>query len=407
MGKIQVNTDPGNPGVSLTWGEKESKYGTGEIQSNLAPVKSGNQMYDALFNANPYNNLTYNRSGWQDFLSSLGFRTDFDRWKEEQQVNKNEYDAQVASIMQQNKFNSPEEMASRMRDAGLNPDLLGTNGVAESASPVQDVNGMSPNSADDFEKVQQFGGAILNLCQVGFGLAKDLMTFKQMSNALNDQDFDLAKKFMTFANDYVIQNAPPEPFNNEKSFREYTDKMINNLVNIGYDFTRTRRQRKLWAEVVNPKFYNSETFKNITSNWLKSGQNMQEISRLDKPFSFRNRQPWSAFDDVSQELGRFANQAYKAMKRSQTMQESYNADYYQTLNPIENAKAQNEVAMQTWQSANIDRLMNQTMQKIVNKLSRDAQGGDMLASGLLLAMQIFRMSRFSFGSKGWSMMPGF
>lgn len=407
MGKFQINSDPANPGVSLTWGEKQSKYGSGQIESKLDPVVTGNKMYDDLFAANPYNNLTYNRSSWQDFLSALGFRTDFDRWKEEQQVNANEYNAQVASIMQQNEFNDPSAQAARMRQAGINPDLLGTQGVSDSASPVQDVNGMSPNMEDDFGKVQQFGTAILNLCQVGFGLAKDIMTFKQMSTALQDQDIDLAKKFMNFANEYVLQNAPPEPFNNEKSYREYTDKMINNLSSFGYDFTRTRRQRKIWENVVNPKFFNSETYKNITSNWLKGGQNMQEISRLDKPFSFRNRKPWSAFDDVSQELGTFSRQAYKAMKKSQTMQESYNAEYYQNLNPDMNAKAQNEVAKQTYQSANIDRLMNQTMSKIVNKLSKDANNGDMLASGLLLAMQLFRMSRFSFGSKGWSMTPGF
>lgn len=201
---------------------------------------------------------------------------------------------------------------------------------------------------------------------------------------------------MQFANDYVIQNAPPEPFNNEKSFRKYSDKMIDNLTSIGYDFTRTRRQRKIWENVVNPKFFNSETYKNITSNWLKSGQNMQEFSRLDKPFSFRNRNPWSAFDDVSMELGRFANQAYKAMLKGKTMQDSYNADYYMNLNGTVQAEAQNEVAKQTKQSNEIERLMNTTMSKIVNKLSRDANSGDRLASALLMAFQIFRMSNFKF-----------
>lgn len=132
-----------------------------QVHSGLGPAPTGyGSQYDQLFAQNPYRNLTYNKSLWQDFLSSLGFRTGYDKWQEDVQVNSGEYDAGIFSMIQQNAYNSPSAQAARERAAGLNPDLLGIGDVAPAASPTEDPNGMQPTSTDDFVSI---GSQVLNL----------------------------------------------------------------------------------------------------------------------------------------------------------------------------------------------------------------------------------------------------
>ena len=170
----------------------------------LSSVPSGyGAEYDQLFANNPYRNLTYKKSGWQNFLSALGFRTDAERWQEDAQVNANEYDAGIFSMMQQNEFNSPQAQAERMRQAGLNPDLLGIGDVQEAASPTEDPNGMSQNVGDEFA---DFGNTIASVFSRAMAVFKDFKSIQQMNTIIDGQNIDNAVK-MTGAID-KFQNQP-------------------------------------------------------------------------------------------------------------------------------------------------------------------------------------------------------
>lgn len=161
------------------------------IGTELGSAPSGfGSDYDRLFEANPYRNLTYKKSWWQDLVSALGFRTDADRWREDAQVNSAEYDASVMSMIQQNNYNSPAAQASRMRQAGQNPDLLGTGDVASAASPAEDPNGMSQNIGD--EQVATIGRSIMNLVPSIMSFATQLSQLRgiRAENDLKELDFN-------------------------------------------------------------------------------------------------------------------------------------------------------------------------------------------------------------------------
>lgn len=175
-----------------------------ERGTDLGPAPSGyGEEYDKLFANNPYRNLTYNQSGWQRFLSAIGFRTDYDRWKEDAQVNANEYDAGILSLIQQNDFNSPEAQAERMKVAGQNPDLLGTGDVAGAASPAEDPNGMSQNVGDEFA---DFGNTIASVFSRAMAVFKDFKSIQQMNTIIDGQNIDNAVK-MTGAIDSFIESS--------------------------------------------------------------------------------------------------------------------------------------------------------------------------------------------------------
>lgn len=147
--------------------------------------------YDSLFQANPYRNLTYRKSGIQNLISALGFRTDYDRWLEDAQVNAAEYDAGIMSMIQQNNYNDPASQAARMRNAGMNPDLLGIGDVAGAASPTEDPNGMSPNVGDEFS---DFGTTIASVFSRAMAVFKDFKSIEQMNTIIDSQNIDNAVK---------------------------------------------------------------------------------------------------------------------------------------------------------------------------------------------------------------------
>lgn len=416
MAKLEINKDPILPGLTLTWGEKEKTKTYGTMGTGLENLSHDNKMYDALFKSNPYTNLTYNKSSWQDFLGRLGFRTDYDRWLEDAQVNKAEYDAQIQSIIQQNEFNSPEEQAKRMREAGLNPDLLGTQGVESSASPTQDVNGMMQNAGNEFSEafsqVQNFASTVMSLFQMGTGLAKDFMTFKQMQQGIAGQDVDLASKFMNFANDYVLKSSPAEPFTNDRQYRDYLSKVGKELVfDIPNQLHLTRRQRKIWGDVVSPTYFNSENFKNMTGNWLNTRKNIDETAKT-KSYSVSHpvvrQDNWQAFNIVADNLGELANEVWKLEKNRfkalakpeiqeaeakmnyKDPQTGMNYGQWKVANEAEGFKTQ-------YYTRSVEKAMNRALQQITTELEKQANNGDLLSAGLLLSFNIFRLSNFKIG----------
>lgn len=123
---------------------------------------------------NPYTNIQYRQSPWQKFLSTkLGLRTGYDTALEQASLQSREYLAGLLQQQYQNEYNDPAAQAARMRQAGLNPDLLGTEGVADSATPPADNSVMSPDTfAADSVPVQE----IVQTASTAFGALESAVT---------------------------------------------------------------------------------------------------------------------------------------------------------------------------------------------------------------------------------------
>lgn len=132
--------------------ERSAPQRYGDLPVDVGPAISGyGSMYDQLFQANPYRNLTYNKSLIQSILSGLGFRTKYDDFVDQARINAQEYDAGIFSMMQQNEYNLPSAQADRERAAGLNPDLVGLGDSVAAASPTEDPNGMNLSPSQEIE----------------------------------------------------------------------------------------------------------------------------------------------------------------------------------------------------------------------------------------------------------------
>ena len=178
---------------------------------NSAQGPQGQEQYQSLYDANPYRNLTYNQSGWQKFLGALGFRTSYDDFVEQAQLNAAEYDAGIASMQFQNEYNSPAAEANRMRAAGLNPDLQGIQDVAESAAPTEDPNGMPAHDSaaqaqQAWSAFQSFGQLVMASMTSGMSLYKEFIGLDLLKGQIEGQEIDNNKGIASIIDSMILEN---------------------------------------------------------------------------------------------------------------------------------------------------------------------------------------------------------
>lgn len=181
----EVKSDPSDTGKvdpSVAFWQNVNPGSIPEIEQYLS-----DHGMSELVQANPYKNVNYRQSPWQKFLSTrLGLRTGYDTAMEQADIQSKEYLYSLLQQQWQNEYNDPAAQAARMRKAGMNPDLLGTEGVAESATPPADNSVMSPDTfAPDQLPVQE----IVSTASMAFGALESAvgsaLTVAQSLQSLN------------------------------------------------------------------------------------------------------------------------------------------------------------------------------------------------------------------------------
>ena len=157
------------------------------------------QNFNTLSAANPYRNQEYKKSGWQNFLSALGFRTQADAWKENMSVQAAEYDAALAQKQFDTEYNSPQAQADRMRAAGLNPDLDPSSIDSGSAAPMGEDPSTPMQSTGDEGTLMQVASGIMNAFSSALGMITSFQGIHRnyLENSL--LDLDISKGVSGFA----------------------------------------------------------------------------------------------------------------------------------------------------------------------------------------------------------------
>lgn len=168
-----------------------------KISSSSFAIPKG---YEELFANNPYRNYTYQNGIWDKLGDFFGFRTSQDNYREEMQNRANEYDSQLLSTAREEKYNSESEQVSRMRAAGLNPDLLGTS----SASTASEFNesDSSPVPSDNSEIL----GNMVNVATSLIGISKDLYSLKGLSADIASKNINNIDNLMSSAQNFWLNN---------------------------------------------------------------------------------------------------------------------------------------------------------------------------------------------------------
>lgn len=379
---------------------------SGLTSAGLGPAPSGyGTEYDQLFANNPYRNLTYNKSWFQSFLSALGFRTDYDRWREDAQVNANEYDAGIFSQIQQNQFNSPVAQADRMRQAGMNSDLLGVGDVQEASVPAEDPNGMSQNSGN--EEFTNFGETIASVFSRAMAVFKDFKSLEQMNAVIDSQNIDNAVKMTGAIDSFIESSLTAEDM---VDYETYQERMLG-LISNGYDdqFAQqmgfSKRQRPQFKRLVHDKLL-SMSADEKAYDLLKKRIDAMSGSKESQtnPFAFGVRGAFeptneSAVDIMVKGLTRAHKLSLKYIAEAEASRSAVQLQEAQTLEEMNAGVASARSQVTEYNSKKAVAQWNAECARIKRDMIRDlelqAKSGDWLAKAMLFSWSLDDIARLN------------
>lgn len=181
--------------------------------SNLeADIASRGTDWAQLIVANPYKDITRKQGLFAKIGSALGLRTSYDKFLEQQQMNSQEYISNLALKAYNEDYETPTAEAERMRAAGLNPDLLGTEGV-NGASGMPEETGIDPSAFDesgDLEPIRNVVSFVTGAINMAFGLANNFQALKIAGNTVKSGNVAVAQGMQDLAMNIFKQRVPAD-----------------------------------------------------------------------------------------------------------------------------------------------------------------------------------------------------
>lgn len=417
---MEITSRPLDSGPSLpfprSWGENQSS--TVPVQSG----PSGQGRYQDLYDSNPYRQLTYNQSGWQRFLSGLGFRTSYDDFVEQAQINAAEYDAGIASMQFQNEYNSPAAEANRMRAAGLNPDLQGIQDVAESAAPTEDPNGMPAQDSGQqaqqaWSAFQSFGQLVVSSMTAGMSLYKEFIGLDLLKGQIEGQSIENHKGVASIIDSMILEQIGGLDQHSHSAVMDSIEGIVSAATDdskfstyssmlAGYGLSprmlremRPRVAARAQSILTDENIFNEFAKRNEALASMKTSQSnpmYTESAWQDEVLDIhiRNlRAGQRALQTITQNVAKKAgeNQQVSLGMESDELG-TLSANGYGTL------KAQNtlEDLLSNTYSIRFSQVLNQVKQDLVNELQQAADSGNRMARTELYYMALHDFINFDF-----------
>lgn len=150
---------------------------------------------------NPYAKDTrseYKMGSIEKFMhDTLGFRTGIDQYNEQMDNAAAEWETQNQSLGYEENYNSPEAQATRMRAAGLNPDLdPGTISPGEAGEMTESQLARESPAGTDMEVLQGIGEGVASLGMTILGTVGDLVGLSLKIGQRDTQEIDIAERML-------------------------------------------------------------------------------------------------------------------------------------------------------------------------------------------------------------------
>lgn len=279
----------------------------------------------------------------------------FGQWtKEDQalfdlQMANAEWQANLSLMDYQNMYNSPAEQVKRMREAGLNPDLLGVSdgGVSAAGAPAPNVS--APDGVSDIDAL----GVVFSAFSTAMSVANGLMSFKSAQESLDSQILDNVNKVDGFATSFLVDNLVPESFSEDKKLLQ--DSRFN-LISSARAFSQkhygfSKRQSRRFQDAVVRKMDSPDFLEQFYDTINKSENARQDyLSKTSGDlYSQADKVMRILLDEVINEQNRF----YRSSNRLGHIKNRYEGAVYSRLNPRSFADRENN--SNAYDAANIRR----------------------------------------------------
>lgn len=319
----------------------------------------------------------------------------------------------LAQYIQQNEYNSPLAQAQRMKQAGQNPDLLGTSGVSE-AGQMPETS--MPEIPDDFSSdPMAFAQGVMSIVMSGIAFAKDFQSLQSIRQTVDSQNIKNAKGYYDLALQVALNATSGLPSDENISNSEDSHRSYLSSRGMEYMNTLPKRMRKsffsAYGDVIRGIPFEKERFK----SWKETVQNYHQTA-IGVGSDFYSGDWDKDLGVVASELSKLADKVEKtgyenkaiyqqefnpelqAQSENMKNQASYEANQVQVgENGLiqQRASAESATYGEQAQSRTMSKDINSALSSIIHSMKINAQRGDIFAQGILLIFSIARLANLS------------
>lgn len=358
----------------------EGQWGSTNL-TETNPYAQGTRYYD-LWESNPYRNPTTKQTFWDEVANWLGFRSSYDIAEAQRMQASNEYLAQIAQLKSEDEYNSEAAKAARMRAAGQNPDLLGTEGASEAAEFAQEQTSPDLSALDQTGKAVQFVGALTQVISTGVNMTTGIASALGLFEELKSKSYSNADKLIDLAEKFVGSFAPnPSAGQSPEQLAEFMHKYAGD-----------------WADRNHIKGKNKKVFMDNVSSfyaWHKASIYDRDSKNQEakKEWGRITNSKYTTQAEDNEEILRITGEGVDAIDKAEmdnikakAAEAKYNREYQEGRNGGQAAEAENKENESRTKVAEFSITAKQAVDTMVEKLEPYVKKGNLFALTLQSAL---------------------
>lgn len=301
-----------------------------------------------------------------------------------------EFDADLALMDYQNQYNDPTAQAERLRAAGINPDLVGLEGVSDSAglSGVTGSSGISTGPSS-MEKAQFWLSNGQNIFNSALQLADQFQTMRGRSLDNDIKNIDFVRALQGLKNDTYTEILTNSYF---KGDSEEVDPLI-------YVRGISNRNKKRFSRLMpsySAQVKSNNLFGDIVDSAVKAGESLA-VGNIRGSGSFRPEDMAKGYEHVA----KFLENVKEYAARQDAAQSKYNADYYENSDGSNDASIDKDMretardsAKDSYQASKGDKELDKYFSELVTDLRKD---DSWYSNALLMILYAMKSGSFKGG----------
>lgn len=213
--------------------------------------------FEQIYDQNPYKESLRDKTWIDELVSGLGFQSGYDIYEMQRKQAYNEYNAQIAQLASEEKYNEPIAQVDRMKAAGINPDIKG--GVqANDASEFAQEQTSPDVSLAAHQNTDMIVGLAEEIIKTITGVLQISSEIPILRNTIDTNDAEVAQKIMGLSQDWLKNSwrGPIFHYNElsddteETQFPQYDPYFLAEIRSYADKNFRTRRSKKAFEENV-------------------------------------------------------------------------------------------------------------------------------------------------------------
>lgn len=310
--------------------------------------------------------------------------------------NQQQWLSEALEKFRQQEYNSASSQVERERVAGLNPDL---NGGVDAGSASENDQPLLGHPQFGFDgSLSSIGSFFMNIYSLASGFAKDAISMQSMMNDLTSEDLDINQKIVSATSDF-IKGHVSQPSKDSSGNYVFPDLSLDVLDDYASSMFRSRLGRKRFKKEVQSSYNSARSLYakyGAISDLEIAKRGLASAIAGNESLGYSYNEP-SSFEPLIRVSRELTDLSYKIQK----YQSKYTSDYFHSVSGSQAGEAVNsqnkgiveENEARSYQRG-MDKIINETMNKIVSELSSEARSDGLeglIAKGMLGFISAYRL----------------